>query len=277
MTEAAIAEAPAEPAYDLDKDREARIAEAKGAFGEDVPISVSHGVFLLVAASGKQARFVQAGVDLSNAALAAYFNGRFSTPPEKMVSVYLFSSAGPYDAYCREQWETDCISPYGFYDPTSRRIVMNVASGLATLTHELVHPIVETDFPSAPTWINEGIASLYEQPVMPGAGEIHGEKNWRLPALQKALALPTERDGVTLPRLFSMTDEEFRGEGESLHYAMARYLCQWLDARGKLWPFYQAWRDGVADDPTGEKAFTKTVGKTPAEANAEWIRWVRGL
>lgn len=46
---------------------------------------------------------------------------------------------------------------------------------------------------------------------------------------------------------------------------MARYACQWLDERGKLWPFYRAWRDGVRDDPSGEKAFERIVGMTQAE------------
>ena len=51
---------------------------------------------------------------------------------------------------------------------------------------------------------------------------------------------------------------------------------RWLDAGGKLWPFYWAWRDGVLDDPSGEKAFMRVVGRTPAEANGDWARWVMG-
>jgi hypothetical protein len=49
---------------------------------------------------------------------------------------------------------------------------------------------------------------------------------------------------------------------------------RWLDAGGKLWPFYQAWRGGVLDDPSGERAFERVVGKTPAEANRAWVAWV---
>jgi len=80
-----------------------------------------------------------------------------------------------------------------------------------------------------------------------------------------------------LDRLFGMSDEAFRSGAEDLHYAMARYACQWLDDRGKLWPFYQRWRDHVADDPTGEISFREVVGMTPAEANASWTRWVQAL
>ena len=57
----------------------------------------------------------------------------------------------------------------------------------------------------------------------------------------------------------------------------ARYLCQWLDERNLLWPFYRQWRDGVKDDPTGEKTFTKVVGMTPTQANVPWTAWVKAL
>ena len=69
-------------------------------------------------------------------------------------------------------------------------------------------------------------------------GEIHGAKNWRHPRLKRALS-SNERDKARLEVLFGMTDETFRDDAEDLHYAMARYVCQWLDERGKLWPFYQ--------------------------------------
>ena len=39
----------------------------------------------------------------------------------------------------------------------------------------------------------------------------------------------------------------------------------WMDGQSKLWPFYHAWRDGFSSDPTGERAFATTMGKTPAE------------
>ncbi len=154
---------------------------------------------------------------------------------------------------------------------------MNVGPGVGTLTHELVHPLVQADFPDAPDWIDEGIASLFERFTMPRPGEIHGTKNWRLPRLRRALASRTEH-GLALPSaLFGMSDATFRGEREDLHYATARYLCQWLDARGELWPFYQRWRDGVATDPTGERAFKLVVGTSPGDADRAWSLWVRSL
>ncbi len=189
----------------------------------------------------------------------------------------LFPEAKSYQAYCRAHLGGECDSPFGMYHPNVRRIVMNAGPGLGTLTHELVHPIVETDFPRAPTWLNEGIASLFEAPVIPKAGEIHGVKNWRLPRLLSGMTSDAERKDARLDALFALTDDAFRGPKEKLYYATARYVCQWLDARGMLWPFYRAWRDGVESDPTGEKAFERATGQTPASANAAWTAWVKAL
>ncbi|MCA9596692.1 MAG: hypothetical protein KC776_25420 [Myxococcales bacterium] len=260
--------------YDLAADLNARRQGVREELGPDVHTEVAHGVFLLVTPR----RGALAGaVSVTNRALDAYFNGRFDTPPKKAISVLLYPDATGYRAWCLRHWNEPCHTPYGFYLPTERAIVMNVAPGIGTLTHELVHPLVEADFPEAPDWIDEGIASLFERFSLPRAGEIHGGKNWRHPRLINAWRSPKERDAAQLPALFGMSDATFRGAREDLHYAMARYLCQWLDAQGKLWPFYHRFRDDFATDPTGRSAFAAVVGMSPEEAHPAWQRWVRGL
>jgi hypothetical protein len=64
---------------------------------------------------------------------------------------------------------------------------------------------------------------------------------------------------------------------ENRHYSLSRFFMQWLDRQGHLWSFYRAWRDGIATDPTGEKAFAAVVGRTPGEAEADWEAYVRKL
>jgi hypothetical protein len=268
---------PPSPAYDLAADHLARLKEARTELGPRVPSQVVGDVFLVVAAPGWEGAPFTQSVGLVKSALGAYFTGRFRAHPARAISVYLFPSAAPYEAYCKAKYGEKCLSKYGFYRPDERRMVMNAGLGLGTLTHELVHPIVETDFPQAPAWINEGIASLFEAPVIPRAGEIHGAKNWRHPRLLQAQASASERQVARLDALFGMSDDVFRDDTEDLHYAMARYVCQWLDERGKLWAFYQAWRDGADDDPTGVRAFAAVMGKPPSELNETWSKWVRSL
>jgi hypothetical protein len=266
--------APAQ-GQELAPDVAARRAEAKRELGERAQVEAVEGVFVLITPHGQRA--------LSNAravakqAIDAYFNGRFAKRPQQAVSVYLFAEERTYEAYCQKRWGKPCISPFGFYRPDERRIVMNIGPGIGTLTHELVHPIVETDFPDAPQWLNEGLASLYEGFSIPGPGEIRGVKNWRHARLVKALRSKGERDKAGLPALFALSDQAFRGPDEALNYATARYLCQWLEQQGKLWTFYQDYRDHYAADPSGAAAFTRATGKTLGEANADWSRWVQRL
>lgn len=261
------------PPYDLVADLDARTKGLRAEVGARTKFEVVEDVFLVAAPSGA----LGGSAAVARKALEAYFNGRFARRPARAVAVLLFDSAPPYRAYCQARWGEPCPSPFGFYASDSRTVVMNAGPGIGTLTHELVHPIVEADFPGAPDWINEGLASLYEAFSMPKPGDIRGHKNWRHPALLAALRSAKGREHASLPALFAMSDREFRGDREALNYASARYFCQWLDSQKKLWPFYQAWRDGRAQDPTGEKAFAATMGKSPAELDGEWASWVKGL
>jgi hypothetical protein len=266
----------AEPPYDLRADQERRVRVSRQELGAKSVTATVSDVFVVVGPPGWQGGQFDQSVGLMRSAMAGYMNGRFGTKPSRAISVYLFPNGQTYEAFCTKKYAAPCIAHFGFYEPTDRYMVMNIGLGLGTLTHEIVHPLVESDFPQAPTWLNEGIASVFEQPQIPRPGEIHGGKNWRHPRLKHALS-SAERDAARLDRLFGMRDETFRGDGEDLHYAMARYVCQWLDERGKLWPFYQRWRDHVGDDPTGEKSFREVVGMTPAEAHVVWSKWVLAL
>lgn len=270
------ASAPAPP-YDLAADRTRIVDLARTELGGSIATTIAQESFVLVAAPGWNASALQTSKSLATRAIDAYFNGRFDKRPARAVAIYLFPDGPSYQAYCKAHMGGECPSVFGVYHPDVRRIVMNAGPGLGTLTHEIVHPIVETDFPGAPTWIDEGLASLFEAPVLPRDGEIHGMKNWRLPRLISGMNAPTERDSARVDALFGMTNETFRDGLEKLHYATARYVCQWLDERGLLWPFYRQWREGVKADPTGEKTFTKVVGMTPAQANVPWTAWVKKL
>ena len=267
----------AEPPYDLGADRERRARVAKEELGPRTVSTVVSDIFVVIGPPGWQGAAFEQSVGLMRSSMAGYMNNRFGKKPSQAISVYLFPEGTTYESFCKKKYAAPCIAHYGFYQPGDRYMVMNIGLGLGTLTHEIVHPLVESDFPDAPTWLNEGIASVFEAPVIPKPGEIHGVKNWRHPRLKRALQSATERDNARLDVLFTMRDERFRSENEDLHYALARYVCQWLDERGKLWTFYQRWRDTAATDPTGAKAFQEVVGMTPTEANLPWSKWTLAL
>ncbi len=266
---------PPTPKISPEEDLAAREKEIVRDLGEGAKTALVEERFLL---AGKMSRGAFAGTkSLVKRVLHAYYNGRFDKRPERVIAVYLFPNLPPYNAYCVKRWGRPCGTPYGFYLSDDRLIVMNIGPGVGTLTHELVHPIIEADFPQAPDWINEGIASLFERFYLIKKGEIVGGKNWRHPRLLGALYSKKERDLARPQALFGMSDATFRGRHEDLNYASARYFCQWLDAKKLLWPFYQRWRDNYSTDPTGEKSFQAVVGKSPEEVDKTWAAWVKRL
>jgi len=266
-----------EPPYDIDADRQRRIKTAQEELGGKLQTAIVSDFWVVLGPKNWQGKAFDDSVALMKSAMTGFMNNRFGKKPEQAISVYLFGDAQSYEGFCQKKFAAPCIAHFGFYSPGERYMVMNAALGLGTLTHEMVHPLVEADFPHAPTWINEGLASVFEQPQIPRVGEIHGGKNWRWPRVRRALLSPTESADARLDHYFGMSDAMFRGDKEDLNYAAARYVCQWLDERGKLWPFFQKWRDDYASDPTGEKSFAAVTGMTPSEAHAQWAKWVLAL
>lgn len=242
--------------------------------GPSAKTQVVADVFIIIGAPDYPA--YPTALDLARKAAEAYFHDRITTRPARSIPVYVFGTTRAYDAFCIAQEGGRCISPLGFYDPQMRRVMVNAQNGLGSLTHEMMHPLIETDFPGAPDWFDEGVASLFGKAVFPRPGEVHGAKNWRLPELKKALSSP-HGASAGMDRLFGMSTYQFRDAQQGLHYAMARYLCQWLDERSQLWPFYHRWRDQFAADPTGERSFAEVTGQTPTAANPAWVKWVLAL
>ncbi len=82
---------------------------------------------------------------------------------------------------------------------------MNISTGGGTLVHEMVHAFMHGNVPSCPVWINEGLASLFEQCALRD-GHIIGRVNWRLTGLKEALAAD---EAPAWAHLAVMTDREF--------------------------------------------------------------------
>lgn len=302
LAPAAPASAPApqpvapEPPYDLSADAELRTQVARARFGQRTRVVVEGDAFVLVDADHGSA--FDAGRSQVHRAVHALLSGPFEGPPDRAVTVYIFSTHRAYVEFSKKRFDIDPDPHepgerplYGYYQRTAREILMDGTTGWGTLTHEIVHPFVQRWFGggegggrAAPTWLDEGIASLFEQPVYdPRDGSIHGATNWRYEQLREAIESPELGPQVRLEALFDMSDDAFVAPDDAtvqgLHYAMARYVCQWLDGRGELWALLNDWRRAAADgdDASGLTSFTRTVGWTPADANSAWVRYVRGL
>ncbi|MBI2921386.1 MAG: hypothetical protein HYY18_09915 [Planctomycetes bacterium] len=197
----------------------------------------------------------------------------FDKDPEGLLAVYLLPTGDSYNAFCLKYLGEKSGTPYGFYLPGRRALVMNIGTGSGTLVHEMTHALMEPDFPKCPCWFSEGFASLFEQSST-STGKIRGLENWRLPLLQRAIG-----DGSvpTWEKLCGYVGRDFYGDGSGLRYAAARYLCFYLQEKGLLEAYYEKFRDGVADDAGGYKTLVALLDKPVEEVEKEWREWVKGL
>jgi hypothetical protein len=197
----------------------------------------------------------------------------FDKDPTHVIDVWLFRDDTSYRHHAKALFGHDPSTPYGYYSPSARALVMNISTGGGTLVHEIVHPFVEADFPDCPAWLNEGLGSLYEQSAERD-GKIVGLTNWRLAGLQGAI-----REGRFIPFsvLTAMGDGFYDGDS-GLHYAEARYLAYYLQEEGLLATYYKAFRAGVARDPTGYETLQETLGRPDmARFEETWRAFVLAL
>jgi hypothetical protein len=179
----------------------------------------------------------------------------FDADPDGLTDVWIFKDKQSYESNAVKLFGEKPTTPYGYFLPAERAMVMNIKPGYGTLVHELVHPYVAKNCPSCPAWFNEGLASLYERPVERD-GHMQGLPNWRLPGLQRGL-----KDGEVgnFKQLTALSDDAFYADDTGNNYAQARYLCFWLQEHGLLVKLVRGMQRRGPDDPTGYGVLSSLV------------------
>lgn len=198
----------------------------------------------------------------------------FAKDPEDIIAIWLFKDKESYEKHAKELFDDQPDTPYGYYSPRHKALVMNIATGGGTLVHEIVHPFIRSNFPDCPSWFNEGLASLYEQ-CSDRNGHIWGATNWRLRGLQAAI----EDDSVpSFETLCGTTTREFYDDDPGTNYSQARYLCYYLQEQGLLIKYFNEFRKNVQDDPTGYDTLTAVLGEEDMDAfKKKWEEFVKRL
>ena len=198
----------------------------------------------------------------------------FAKDPDHIIDIWLFKDKPSYDKHVKELFGDSPGTPFGYYSPTHRALVMNISTGGGTLVHEIVHPFIASNFRQCPSWFNEGLASLYEQ-CGEEDGHIHGYTNWRLDGLQRTIRakrLPTFVD------LCNTTTREFYDDDRGSNYGQARYLCYYLQQQGKLVDYYKQFVKAADEDPTGYATLQSLLGERDMAAfQKQWEKYVLGL
>ena len=198
----------------------------------------------------------------------------FAVDPPKIIDVWLFRDDHSYYGHAKSIFGDTPDTPYGYASATHDALIMNIGTGGGTLVHEIVHPYMAANVPDPPPWLNEGLASLFEQCGEEG-GHIHGYTNWRLAGLKDDL-----RAGTTLPfvDLTALDDAAFYGEGSGSHYAEARYLLYYLQEKGLLLDFFRRYLAARKDDPTGYQTLVAVLGEKDMVAfELAWGKWALAL
>jgi hypothetical protein len=180
----------------------------------------------------------------------------FAKDPNDVIDIWLLGGTASYEEQCERLTGRKPTTPFGFYSPTEKALVMNISTGGGTLVHEIVHPFIHSNFPDCPSWFNEGLASLYEQSASDRQGRIIGLTNWRLAGLQRAIKAGSVPSFETL---CSTTTNQFYHDDPGTNYSQARYLCFHLQERGLLRTFYHDFVKNVEKDPTGYETLKRVL------------------
>ncbi|PYS71880.1 MAG: hypothetical protein DMF69_09145 [Acidobacteria bacterium] len=198
----------------------------------------------------------------------------FAKDPSLILDIWLFKDAESYNKHTRLIFNDKPTTPYGYYSRGHKALIMNIATGGGTLVHELVHPMMEANFPECPSWLNEGMGSLYEQ-CDERDGHIYGLVNWRLPGLQQAIKAGTVQSFRTLT---SLSSNDFYDDDRGVNYAQSRYLCYYLQEKGLLVTFYQRFHAQQKKDPTGYQTLITVLGSPNMDSfQKDWEKFVIGL
>lgn len=198
----------------------------------------------------------------------------FAASPPGPITIWLFRDAKSYRTWAWKLFKHRPDTPYGYYSPDVEALIMDISTGGGTLVHEMVHPFIDANFPSCPSWFDEGLASLYEA-CAERDGKIVGLVNWRLTGLQEAIIAD---DVPSFEALTSTSRDAFYDDDPGTHYAQARYLCFYLQERGLIRDYYRQFAANVASDPSGY-ATLKRVAKIDdiAVFERDWRTFVQGL
>ena len=203
---------------------------------------------------------------------ARYFRSR----PHRPITVLLFSGEESYNRYAAQWYGDSGVSIYGYYKPSERTLLANIATGSGTLLHELTHALFDFEMRDPPVWLNEGLASLHEQCRFRTSAEgpwIEGLVNGRLEGLLTVIRQGRLRSVEAL-----IEDPDFRGPLVGTNYAQARYFCMFLQQRGLLEVFFRDFLDHRADDPDGLEAVRCALdGASWEEIDRAFQKWALSL
>lgn len=145
------------------------------------------------------------------------------------------------------------------------------AQGLSTYTHEMSHALMRREFPDAPVWINEGIATMVGHCRLQG-GSLQYYYNGSVGTAKMALradALPT------VAQILRLTHRHYADpDNHGVFYDAGEQLCRFLHSRNQLLPVYRALRDDDKGSETAEQILRRITGLGLDGLDKAWHAWL---
>ncbi len=128
--------------------------------------------------------------------------------------------------------------------------------GIGTIKHELFHLAIRTDFGDIPPWLDEGVATLYEESHWEADMLKGNDHFWRNEALRGSLQhLQLFAKLPSLEQLLNYSWQEFDTENDvcraSVNYALAKHFMVYVEQTGLLQKVVSDYRKISRSDPKG--------------------------
>ena len=189
----------------------------------------------------------------------------FGKPPEDPVLVAIVRPADAKDYLERPEIR-------GMYLHSARRLVSRDAG--QSLQHEFVHLLhfahMERTGQRHPIWVQEGLASLYEDYTLRADGSIEFHPNVRFNIARRQV---TSKTWKRWKDLVGLSGDAFMQDAERL-YPQVRSMFEFLARERKLEEFYRQLCRTSADDRDGSDAIERAFGEPLATVEERWRTWM---
>ncbi len=190
----------------------------------------------------------------------------FGAPPGYQVLV-----AVPTPRHADELLEADNVGGAYFHD--SRQLISrNIGS---SLRHEFFHLMhyghMEKLRQRHPLWMQEGLASLYEDYTIDDDGNVTYSTNDRHNIVKRRQSAGRL---TKWSELFELSAERFMDRAGNL-YPEVRSIFEFVASTGKLPEWYHTYVEQYGEDPSGASAFERVFGKPLPEIERDWHLWIR--
>ncbi|HUU23573.1 MAG TPA: tetratricopeptide repeat protein, partial [Phycisphaerae bacterium] len=234
------------------------LAALRRQYGNDCLLDISHEDKVIFATSVSRPKLVQLKAFLSDYAKAQWKH-LFTHKLDRYVTVII-----PKPDQLRS------AKYLGFYSRWSRTLVARNID--PTVRHEFTHALHYADQEALaqnhPTWIVEGLATLFEYSrVVKGQAQPSAASRWTV--FRKGLL----RQHLPLDRLTRLGRAEFLRQA-SVTYPQSYYVMLYLHQRKALKSWYDAYTAAYAKDPTGLSAMEKVLGSKAEDIQTDWVKWL---